>query len=69
MHTHRELAELDLGGGRDDVGLVDPTEGDTVDLVWAGNEQQAALELLEEHYALAPEATSEEDKDGAGCDG
>jgi hypothetical protein len=61
--------ELDLGGGGNDVGLVDALEGDTVDLEGAGDEQQARLELLQEDNALATEATGQKDKDGTGDDG
>lgn len=64
-----EVAELNLGGGGDNVGLVDPAERDTVDLVGAGHKQQSALELLQEDDAPACEAASKEDEDGAGGDG
>jgi len=61
--------KLDLGGGGNDVGLVDTLEGDTVDLEGAGDEQQARLELLQEDNTLAAVATGQEDKDGTGNDG
>ena len=64
-----DAGDIDLGGGGDHVGLVDPTEGDTVDLVRAGDEEEAGLERLEADDALAAEATSEKDEDGAGGDG
>jgi len=61
--------ELNLGGGGNDVGLVDTLEGNTVDLEGAGDEQQARLELLQEDNALATVATGQEDEDGSGDDG
>lgn len=60
---------VNLGGGGDHVGLVDPTEGNAVDLVRASDEEEARLESLEADDALAAEATSEKDEDGAGGDG
>lgn len=68
--AHGEGGEIDLGGGGDNVGLVDPPQGDTVDLEGSGNEEEtASLELLEEDDTLATEAAGEEDEDGSGGDG
>ena len=67
--AHLEVAELQLGRGRNNVGLVHPPEGDTVDLVRASHKEQTARELLEEDDTLPPEAAGEEDEDGAGGDG
>ena len=67
--THLEVAELDFCRGRDDIGLVDPAEGDAVDLEGAGDQEQARVELLEEDDALSAETACEEDEDGAGGDG
>ena len=67
--AYLELAEIELGGRGDNVGLVNPPEGDTVDLVWASNQKQSARQLLQEHHTLTAEATREENEDGAGCDG
>lgn len=66
--AHLKAGKVDLGGSSNDVGLVDPTHGDAVDLERAGDEQEAALELLEEDDALAAEATGEEDEHRAGRD-
>lgn len=54
--------------GSDHVRLVNASQGNTVDLVGAGNQQQSTLQLLQEHNALSTETTSEEDEDGAGGD-
>ena len=67
--THLELAKLDLGRSGNDVCLVHPPEGNTVHLVGTGDQEQPARELLEEDDALPPEATREEDENGAGGDG
>ena len=58
--------EVDLGGCSQSVSLVHSLEGDTVDLVGAGDEEQTGGELLEEDNASAAEATGEEDQNGAG---
>ncbi|KAI3483320.1 hypothetical protein L1887_53811 [Cichorium endivia] len=63
-----DVRDVDLGRGGDHVGLVDAADGDTVHLEGAGDEQQTGVELLEEHDALAAEATGEEDEDGTGGD-
>ena len=67
--TYLGSIELDLGGGGNDVGLVDTLEGDTVDLEGARDEQQARLELLQENNALATVTTGQKDEDGTGNDG
>lgn len=56
----------DLGGGGNNVGLVHPSEGDTVDLVGASDEEETGIKLLEEDNTLATESASEEDENGAG---
>ena len=68
-----ELGDVDaghvqLGGGGDDVGLVHAAQRDAVDVVRASDEQEARLELLHEHHALALEVPREEDQDRAGGD-
>lgn len=60
--------EVNLGRRSNDVGLVDATNGDAVDLEGASNQQEARLELLEEDDALAAETASEEDEDGSWLD-
>jgi len=64
-----DAGNVDLGGSGDHVGLVDPTEGDAVDLVRASDEKEAGLERLQADDALSTEAASEKDEDGAGGDG
>ena len=57
--THLELAELYFCRCRNDIGLVDPTERNTVDLVGASDKEKTAFELLQENDALSTEAASE----------
>lgn len=59
-----DVRDVDLGRGGNHVGLVDTSDGDTVDLEGAGDEQKTRFELLKEDNALATEAASEEDEDG-----
>lgn len=60
VHLHRR---------RDHVARVDPPQGDAVDFVGAGDEEDALREVLEEDDALAAETAGEEDEDGAGGEG
>jgi hypothetical protein len=55
-----------LGGGSDGVNLIDASEGNSVDLAWAADEEESGLELLEEDNSLAAESSGGEDEDGAG---
>ena len=62
-------ADVDLGGGGDDVVGRDATERDTVETEGTGDEEETALEVLEEDHTLVPEATGKDDEDGAGLEG
>lgn len=64
-----DSGEVDLLGSGDDVSGVDPSEGNTVDLEGAGNEEDTLVEGLQEDNALATETASEQDQDGAGLQG
>lgn len=66
--THLDTSDVNLGARSNDVGLVDPADGHTVDLEGTGNEQKTALELLEEDDTLATEASGQEDQHSAGRD-
>ena len=64
-----ETVQVNLVGGGDDVSRIDSSQGNTVDLEGAGNEEDTLVEGLQEDNALAPEAASEESEDGAGLEG
>lgn len=64
-----EAGDVDLVRGGDDVSGVDSSEGNTVDLEGAGDEEDALVESLQEDDSLAAEAAGEEDEDGAGFEG
>lgn len=64
-----DTGDVNLGGGGNDVGLVDTTKGDTVDAVGTGDKEETGLKGLEEDNALTTEATGQEDEDGARGDG
>ncbi len=64
-----DVSDVDLGRGGDNVGLVDTSDGDTVDLERTSDEKKTGVELLQEYDALATETTSKEDEDGTGGDG
>jgi hypothetical protein len=57
-----------LGGGGDGVVLVDSSDWDTVDLVWTGDSNETALELLEGNNSLSSEPSGKEDENSAGLD-
>jgi len=63
-----DAGNINLGRGGNDVRLVDTTEGNTVDLEGAVDQEEARLELLEEHDPPAAEATGEENENGSGGD-
>ena len=55
-------------GSGDNIAGIDSSEGDTVDLEWASDEQDTLVEVLQEDDALATETASEEDEDGTGLE-
>ena len=67
--TYLDTGDVNVCRGSDHVRLVNASQGNTVDLVGAGHQQQSTLQLLQEDNTLSTETTSEEDKDGAGGDG
>ena len=64
-----DSGQVNLLGGGDDVSGVDPSQGNAVDLEGAGNEESTLVEGLQENDALATEAASQQDEDGAGLEG
>ena len=63
-----ESVERDLGGGGYAVRLVDSSEGDSVELVRAGDEEEAGVELLEEDDSSALESSGEDDENSSWSD-
>ena len=61
--------QVDLGGGGDDIAGVYSSQGNTVDFEGTGNEEDTLFDVLEDDDALAAEATSKENYDGAGLEG
>jgi hypothetical protein len=64
-----ETGQVDLGGGGDDVGLVDALEWNSVDLEGTGDKEKTRLELLQEDDTLTTEATRNENEDRTRLDG
>lgn len=62
-------SEVHLGRSSDNVSCVDPSQWNAIDFERTGNEEDALLEVLQEDNALAAEATSKKDDDGAGSEG
>ena len=67
--THLDTRDINLRRGGDNIRLVHTSQGNTVDLVGPGNQQQSTVQLLQENNALPSETTSEEDENGARGDG
>lgn len=61
-----DTGQIDLGGCGDNVTSVNSADGDTVDLEWAGHEENTLVKSLQEDDTLATETTSEEDQDFSG---
>ena len=51
-----DSSDGNLGAGGQGVGLVDSLQGNSVDLVGAGNEEETGSQLLEEDDSLASES-------------
>jgi hypothetical protein len=64
-----DTGQVDLGGGGDNVGLGDSSQGDTVESERTRDEEETGIELLQEDDSLASESTGQEDEDGTGGDG
>ena len=63
-----DTGNVNLGLGGNDVGLIDTLDRDTVDLVGSSDEQQAALQLLQENDTATSETASKQDQNGTGSD-
>ena len=63
-----DARDVNLGACCDNVAGVDASEGNTVDLEGAGDEENTLGEVLEEDDTLAAETAGEEDQDGAGLE-
>lgn len=57
--------KVELGGGSDDVFLVDSSEWDTVDLEWSGDEEESRFELFHENDSFTSVSAGDEDENGA----
>jgi len=65
----RDAGNVDLGLGGNDVDLVDPPEGASVDAERSGDEEQTGSQLLQEHDALSLVDAGDQDQHGARSDG
>ena len=63
--THGDTLEVDPGGSSNSVRLVYPSQRNAVDSERSGNQQQTTLQLLQEHYPLPPEPSSQQNQDGS----
>jgi len=62
---HLDIINVQLRTGGNDKVLVDTPDGDTVDLVWTSDSQEARLKGLEEDNSLSTVLTSQNNQDGA----
>ena len=63
------LADIDLGGGRDDVAGVHTADGNSRELEGSSDKEQSRRELSKAHHPLSSKPSSEEDQDGSRGDG
>jgi hypothetical protein len=54
-----------VSGGGNNVSGVDSSQGNTVDLEWARDQQGVVLQVLQVDNSLASESTGQEDQDSA----
>jgi len=64
-----KLSEINLGSRRNDVGLVDTTKRNTIQLEGTGDEEKARIQLFQKDDSPGLETTREDDQDGPGRDG
>jgi len=57
-----DARDVELGAGGDSVRLVDPPEGNTVDLIRTGDQEETGSELLEEDNSLSLVRASKDDQ-------
>lgn len=69
FEAHRDARDIDLGLRGDNVRLVDPSERDAVELVGATDEEEAAIELLQEDGPTTAVPSGKEDDNRAGGQG
>jgi hypothetical protein len=67
--AYLSVGEIDLGGGGNDISLVDTSHGDTVDLVGTSDQQETRVESLDADNTLTTETSSQKDDDGTGGNG
>ena len=64
-----DSTNINLGGGSNNISLVDTTEGDTIDLVGSSNKKKSRLQCLQADNTLTTETSREEDADSSGGEG
>ena len=69
IFTHASTRQVNLGGCSNNIGLVDTSQGDTIDLVGTGNQQEARLESLDADDTLTTKTSSQKNEDGTRGDG
>lgn len=64
-----DTRDVKLGGGSNDVGLVDTAKRDSVDLEWTSDKEETRLKLLEEHYTTSTVRSRNKNEDCSRSDG
>jgi len=62
------LWQLHLGGGGNDVSLVDTTKRNSIDFVWASDKKKTGSQLLQEDNSVSTETSGKQDQNGSGSD-
>ena len=63
------LRNINLGGGWDNVGLVDSSERNSVDLEWSSDQEKSGWQLLQANDSFSFEFSGQQDQNGSWDDG
>lgn len=53
------------GGSWDNVGLGNSSQWNTVDFVWAGDQKESGVELLDENYSSSSESSAQDNQNSS----
>jgi len=63
-----QAGDVDLGGGRNDVSLIDASKRNSIDGIGTSDKEKARIELFQKHHSVRLETTGEDDENGSRSD-